>query len=179
MIRLLTAFAFATLTATASGQTPAQQTPPQPPTPEATDDLRPAEVQRLFDAFVVVQIPDALALSEDQYSRLLPKLRQLQQARRQGQQQRLRMIGELTRLTNPKLDPPTDEAVLKERLRTLQELESRTAAELRRAYDAVDEILDTRQRARFRAFEEQIERRKLQLLLRARQNRPPPSTRPR
>lgn len=170
MTRFLATLAFVTLTATASAQ---------PPAPEATEELRPAEVQRLFDAYVVVQIHDALALSEDQYARLLPKLRQLQQVRRQAQQQRLKLIGELTRLTSPKLEPPTDEATLKERLSTLQELESRSAAELRRAYDAVDEILDTRQRARFRVFEEQIERRKLQLLLRARQNRPPPTARPR
>ena len=171
MIRFLATLAFVTVAATASAQ------PPAPP--EATEDLKPAEVQRLFDAYVVVQIHDALALSEDQYARLLPKLRLLQQVRRQAQQQRLKLIGELQRLTNPKLEPATEEAVLKERLSTLQELESRSAAELRRAYDAVDEILDTRQRARFRVFEEQIERRKLQLLLRARQNRPPTTTRPR
>ena len=55
--------------------------------------------------------------------------------------------------------------------RALEELESRTAAELRRAYTAIDEVLDPRQRARFRLLEEQLERRKLELLIRARQNR--------
>ena len=39
-----------------------------------------------------------------------------------------------------------------------------SAAELRRAYDALDEVLDVRQQARFRIFEEMIERRKLDLL---------------
>ena len=51
----------------------------------------------------------------------------------------------------------------------LQELESRTAAEMRKAYNALDEVLDVRQQARFRVFEEQIERRKIELLMRARQ----------
>ena len=44
---------------------------------------------------------------------------------------------------------------------------------MRKAYNALDEVLDVRQQARFRVFEEQIERRKIELLMRARQpNRP-------
>ena len=50
----------------------------------------------------------------------------------------------------------------------LREHDDRAAVELRQAYDALDEVLDTRQQARFRMFEEQIERRKLDLLVRAR-----------
>ena len=38
---------------------------------------------------------------------------------------------------------------------------------MRQAYDALDEVLDVRQQARFRIFEEKIERRKLDLLVRA------------
>jgi hypothetical protein len=48
-------------------------------------------------------------------------------------------------------------------------LDDRSAVELRRAYDALDEVLDVPQQARFRMFEEMIERRKLDLLMRARQ----------
>ena len=48
--------------------------------------------------------------------------------------------------------------------------DERAAAELRRALDGVDEILTVRQQARFRLFEDQMERRKLDLLMRARQN---------
>jgi hypothetical protein len=80
-------------------------------------------------------------------------------------------MNELQRLTNPRAQVKADEAVLKERLNTLQELDARNAAELRKAYTAMDDVLDVRQQARFRVFEEQIERRKLELLLRARQNR--------
>ena len=36
-------------------------------------------------------------------------------------------------------------------------------------YDALDEVLDARQQARFRIFEERLEARKLDLLMRARQ----------
>ena len=40
---------------------------------------------------------------------------------------------------------------------------------MRKAYDGVDEMLDIRQQARFRLFEEQMEQQKLDLLMRARQ----------
>jgi hypothetical protein len=40
---------------------------------------------------------------------------------------------------------------------------------MRRAYESLDEVLDVRQQARFRIFEEMIERRKMDLLMRARQ----------
>jgi hypothetical protein len=156
----------------------AQATEPQQPAvpPEEASNLRPGEVQGLFDAYVLVQVQDSLALSEEDYTRLLPRLRLLQQVRRRTLQERLRLINELRKLTDPKLPQPTDDAILKERLSAFQEFESRTAAELRRAYDGVDEVLTPRQRARFRVFEENVERRKLQLLLRAtRQNRRQPS----
>jgi len=51
----------------------------------------------------------------------------------------------------------------------LRDHDDRSAAELRKSYDALDEILDARQQARFRVFELELERRKLDLLLRARQ----------
>jgi len=58
------------------------------------------------------------------------------------------------------------------RLRDLQELESRTSADLRRAYDTLDAQMDVRRQARFRVFEQNMERRKLQLMLRARRGAP-------
>lgn len=152
-----------------------------PPAPDAAPELRPGEVQGLFDAYVLVQVQDSLGLTEEEYTRLLPRLRLLQQVRRRTQQERVRLVNELRKLTDPKLPGPTEESVLQERLSAFQELESRSAAEIRRAYDGVDEALNPRQRARFRVFEENVERRKLQLLLRAaRPNRPrpPPSSGP-
>ena len=63
---------------------------------------------------------------------------------------------------------PADENAIRNQLTALREHDDRAAAELRQAYDALDEVLDTRQQARFRVFEETIERRKLDLLVRAR-----------
>ena len=140
-------------------------------------DMRPAEIQKLFDAYLVMEAQQALALSDQQYPQFLARVRTLQETRRRTQQERNQLIGQLQRLTNPRL-PAADESEVKSRLASLQELESRTAAEMRKAYNAVDEVLDVRQQARFRVFEEQIERRKIELLMRARQqNRPAPPAR--
>ena len=192
MMHMRTLFATTALVAALSGAAAAQEFQPPTQQPQGpgrqplpgldNSDMTPGEIQKLFDAYLVMEAQEALALSDEQYPQFLTRLRALQETRRRNQQERFRLMGELQRLSNPRQSARADEALLKERLTTLQELESRTAAELRKSYNSLDEVLDLRQQARFRIFEEQIERRKIELLLRARQqNRPkqqPPIRRP-
>jgi len=138
---------------------------------QQADRLEIAELQRLFDAYTVMQAQEALQLDDVQFGQFLPKLKALQDTRRRNEQARVRLVGELARMTAPTATAG-DEAVVRERLRALQELESRSAAELRRAYDTIDQQLDVRRQARFRVFEQNMERRKLQLMLRARRGAP-------
>ncbi|MGE0813885.1 MAG: hypothetical protein AB7O28_03435 [Vicinamibacterales bacterium] len=140
---------------------------PAPP-PAGAPDLRPAEIQRLFDAYLVMEAQQTLGLKDDQYGPFLTRLRHLQDTRRRFLIERGRMLGELGRMSGPRATG--DDAAITERLAALQELESRSAAETRKAYADLDALLSPRQQARFRVFEEQIERRKLELMLRARQN---------
>ena len=74
----------------------------------------------------------------------------------------------LLRLSAP--DAKADDAPLRDGLKALQDLDARTAAEIKKAYEGIDQVLDLRQQARFRVFEEQMERRKIELVTRARQN---------
>lgn len=144
-------------------------------------DMSPAEIQKIFDGYLLVQVQDALGLSEQQFAQIVPRLKALQDTRRRHQQERGRLLMELQRLTRPAPRGPVgDEAMIKERLQKLRENEDRFGEELRRAYVGVDEVLDVRQQGRFRVFEEQIERKKIELLLRARQNpnRPMPKRQP-
>ena len=134
---------------------------------QQADRLEIAELQRLFDAYMVMQAQEALQLDDAQFGQFLPKLKALQETRRRNEQARNQLVGELGRLTAASA-ATVDEAAVRERLRALQELESRSAAELRRAYDTIDQQLDVRRQARFRVFEQNMERRKLQLMLRAR-----------
>ena len=78
-------------------------------------------------------------------------------------------MADLRKLTNPQTGS-NDEASLVERLKALRDEDDRTGADLRKAYEGVDETLDTRQQARFRIFEERMEQQKLELLMRTRQN---------
>lgn len=141
----------------------------QPPGADAAP-LRPAEIQRLFDAYLVMEAQQALGLTDAQYPPFLTRLRGLQDTRRRHLAARGALLAELARLSGPRSAAQGDEGTIRERLAALQELESRHAAELRKAYQDLDALLDARQQARFRVFEDQIERRKLELMLRARQN---------
>ena len=167
------------LAASASAHAQGQgQPPPQGPPPEQggpgpdPGNMSPGEIQKLFDAYIVVEAQRALELSDAQYPQFIARLRTLQDTRRRNQQERMQLMQRLMRLTAPRA-PQVDNSQIEIVLKNLQELESRTAAELRKAYDDLDQVLEVRQRARFRVLEEQVERRKIELLTRARQqNRP-------
>ena len=136
-------------------------------TAQQADRLEIAELQRLFDAYTVMQAQEALQLDDAQFGQFLPKLKALQDTRRRNEVARNQLVAELGRMTAPGT-AGFDEAAVKERMRALLDLEVRAAEELRRAYDTIDQQLDVRRQARFRVFEQNMERRKLQLMLRAR-----------
>jgi hypothetical protein len=134
----------------------------------APGELSPAEVVVMLDAYAMVQAENALQLNDSQFGSFVGRLKTLQETRRKNQRARNQIVQELRRLTAAQVTT-IDEAAVRDRLKALRELDDRSAADLRRAYDSLDEVLDVRQQARFRIFEEQLERRKMDLLLRARQ----------
>jgi hypothetical protein len=154
----------------AAAQPPAE--PPPRARPGNPAGLSPVEVLNMLDAYALVQAESALELRDGQYGEFVTRLKRLQETRRRNQQDRNRQIQELRRLTQPRPQQPQakqgDDSVISERLKALKDHDARAAAELSRAYDALDEVLDVRQQARFRAFEENLERRKIDLLMRAR-----------
>lgn len=137
---------------------------------EGQPGVTPGEVQKMFDAYALMQAQEQLKIGDEQFTRFLTRFKTLQEVRRQAQQERARIIVELRRLTS---EAQADEPQIKDRLTALQELDTRSAADVKKAYDAIDQVLDLRQQGKFRVFEEQMERRKLELVMRARQaNRP-------
>jgi hypothetical protein len=137
--------------------------------PPGARPIAAGEVQQLFEGWTLVQAQDALRLSDEQYGRFVTRLKALQSARRRHQIARNKILADLRQLTNPQRGNG-DEATIAERIKALRDEDERAAADIRQAYDGVDETLDTRQQARFRLFEERMEQRKLELLMRARQN---------
>lgn len=164
---LVGAVALATA-ATAAAQN-ARNNATQPRPNRNAGQLAPAEVVGMLDAYAVVQAQDALQLTDAQYGPFVTRLRKLQETRRRNQQARNQILQELRQLAGSQATAPFDDAAIKERLKALREHDDRAAAELKRAYDGLDEVIDVPQQARFRIFEETIERRKLDLLMRARQ----------
>jgi hypothetical protein len=141
----------------------------RPAAAQSTDPLSPADVAKLFEAYAVVQAQEMLGLDEAQYGRFVPRYRALIEVRRRGLNARLRAVQELNRLTKTEV-PVVDETRVRDLIAGLADSDARTAGEVQTALSAVDEVLTLRQRARFRVFEEQMERRKVELMIRARQN---------
>jgi hypothetical protein len=138
---------------------------------DAPAPLALGEIQKLLDGYAIVQAQEYLGMTDAQFGPFLPKMRALQDARRRNEQERLRLLQELRRLTNPRSQ--AQESDIRDRVRALRELQTKAVTDAQRAYDSIDQSLDVRQQARFRLFEQEIEQRKLQLLMRARQqNRP-------
>ena len=122
--------------------------------PQVGPELSPAEVQQLFDAFVLVQAQDALSLTDAQFAPFVSSLKRLQDVRRRNQEQRqLRTLQQMAARTD------TSDRELETRLQALDDHRTRAAASVRAAYADVDAVLELRQRIRFRTFELRMERR--------------------
>ena len=141
-------------------------------------DLAPAEIQRLFDAFVLVQAQEALELSEDQFAQFVSRLKRLQESRRTNQREEQRLLRVVQRLATR---PDVTDTQIETRLQELEDHRLHAAAAERAAYAEIDDVLEVRQRVRFRFFEQRMERRKLELVMRAGRARPsqPPQRRQR
>src|SRR4029078_1685971 len=96
----------------------------------------------------------------------LVRFKSLQEVRRRALQEHTRLVAELRRLL---VQGQVDEGQLKDRMQELQELDSRAVADVKKAYEALDQVRDVKQQASLRVFEEQMERRKIELITRARQ----------
>jgi Spy/CpxP family protein refolding chaperone len=136
-----------------------------------TPGVSPGDVQRMFDAYALVQAQEQLKIGDEQFAKFMPRFKALQEARRKTQADRGQIIIELRRLS---VATPLDEAQIKEKLRALQDTDMRAAADLKKSYESIDQVLDLKQQAQFRVFEEVMERRKLDMIARARANRPRP-----
>lgn len=149
----------------------AQTAAPAQPQAERRDEVvrvKPAELANALDQYALVQARRTLQLTDGEYQQLLPRLKNLHQTRRRNTIARNRLVQELRRLVGARATAEPDEKTVAEAVRALREHDDRAFRELQAAYDALDEVLTPRQRARFRLFEENLEARKLDLVIRAR-----------
>jgi hypothetical protein len=173
VLTLVTIVGLATIGAAAQGRQAAPERPRGRAAAEA-DPLAPAQILNMLDAWAIVQAQETLQIPDDKYGEFVARLKRLQQTRRRNQRGRNALLAELRRLAGAQA-PQIDEGAVRQRLNALREHDERAAGEIRQAYEALDQVLDVRQQARFRLFEEVLERRKIDLLKRAEQG----ATRPR
>jgi hypothetical protein len=128
--------------------------------------MTPGELERWVDSYVLLQAQETLKLTDAQFPRFVQRLKAMQELRRKHLQARRQMLATLAGLMKA---TPYDETAVRERLKALHDADVQSAAELQKSRDLIDEVLDVSQQARFRLFEEAVERRKIELLMRARQ----------
>jgi hypothetical protein len=155
---------------------PSQQPPPAPPDQvgragrqgqrnPAEAGMNMADVNDMFRGVEINQAERFLQLTDKQWAPFMNEFRQLQRVRDQHQMQRNRMLMAIRQAINgANNQPPADDPALEGLLKKLDDLEQRTEQELKARHAAVDAVLSVRQRARFRLFQEQMERYKIELL---------------
>jgi 3-oxoacyl-ACP reductase-like protein len=141
---------------------------PAPPAAGAPAEpgVSPGDVQRMFDAYALMQAQEQLKISDEKFAQFLTRYKALQEVRRKNLQEHGRLLVDMRQMLNT---PTPDESQLKDKMKALQDLEARSITDVRKAVDAIDQVLDVKQQAKFRVFEEAMERRKLELVTRARQ----------
>ena len=130
----------------------------------ATPTADSAEV--LFERYVRRQARVALQLSSEEMRVVEPRLAALQATRRRLLRERQRHLNQLAQAT--RTGGGGNPEVVRERLDAFEAFKLRADTELRDAVQAVEQVLSVEQRARFAVFERQMERRKLELMSRAR-----------
>mgnify|MGYP004239905141 CR=1 FL=1 len=131
-------------------------------------EIAPGEVERLFEAFGLVQPQDALQLSNEHFPRFVAALNALEELRRERERTRRQLLVTARRLAT---QVGTADAVLEEHLEHLDAHARESRTLLRAAQETLDAVLDPRQRIRYRFFEQRMERRKLELVMQARGGR--------
>lgn len=146
--------------------------------PPAGGPVRPREEAfRMVDAYFVSNLQESLGLTDEQFVRLLPMVKRLQNDRRQLAQSRQRALQEMRKLLQ---SGAATEGQIAELLRELKAVESEQPNVVRRDLEAIDSVLTPLQQAKYRILEVEVERKIREVMTQMReQARPPGRGRPR
>jgi len=122
----------------------------------------PQQVEQFLDTYALVQAQEQLQLTDEQFTTFAPRLTRLHIVRRRVGNQRRQLLGELRVLLGQ--SPAAGDEVIMAKVRALDDFTRRGGEEIQKASVEVDGALTAWQRGRFRLFEEQLERKKIDLL---------------
>jgi len=127
------------------------------------------EAFRIVDAYVLSHLQESLALSSEQYVKVLPLVTRLQGDRREFFLARGRVIRDMRHLLHAGGGSETE---LLGKLGELKRLESEGPVRVKSDADALDAALTPLQQAKFRLLELEVEQRMRELMGRARPGSP-------
>lgn len=113
------------------------------------------EAFRMIDAYFISNLQESLSLSDEQFARLLPLVKRLQDDRRALATRRTKALVELQRLL---AGGDATESRVGEMLREIKAVEAEEPDVLRRDREAIDALLAPLQQAKYRVFEAEVER---------------------
>src|SRR5947209_10270872 len=90
---------------------------------EGDERISPSEIQRMFDAYALMQAQEQLKIGDEQFAKFLTRFKALQDVRRQALVERARIVNTLRRLVN---QGGTD-AEIRDRITALQDLDTKAA----------------------------------------------------
>jgi hypothetical protein len=151
----------------AAGQDPT----PATEAPRADTDRKPPvrdEAFRMADAYIVAHLQERLALTDDQFVKVLPSVKKLNDERRHA---RVRKMVALRRLQRELERGVATERGLSEGVAAIREAESSLRDAEEKHIAAIDAVLTPVQQAKFRVLEYEIDRRMRSLLERTARER--------
>lgn len=113
------------------------------------------EAFKMVDAYIVSNLQESVGLTDEQFARLLPLVKRLQNDRRDLAQRRGRALGEMRRVLG---SGSATEARVLELLKEVKEVEAAQHETVRRDVEAIDQALTPVQQAKFRLLEGEVER---------------------
>lgn len=128
------------------------------------------DVYKMIDAYILSNIQESLELTDEQYVKLLPLVKRLQNDRRELGRRRMEAMQELRRVLEA---GSATEARVAELLREIKTVEAEEPAAVRRDRDAIDAVLNPVQQAKYRILEIEVERRIRDVMSRMRQQQRP------
>jgi hypothetical protein len=133
--------------------------------PAEQPGLNMADVNDMFQGLEISEVERFLQLTAEQWAPFMKEFRQYQQVRNRHQMQRNRLVMAIRQALNGfQNQPPADDATVEGLVKKLADFEQQIGAELKARHAAIDAVLSIRQRARFIVFQENMERRKIELL---------------
>jgi len=130
----------------------------------------------MIDAYIVSNLQESLELTDDQFVKLLPLVKHLQNDRRALVQRRQQSLMELRRLL---ASGGATEPRVSELLRQVKAVEAEEPATLRKDRDAIDAALTPLQQAKFRVLEVEVDRKIRELMNQIRSERRGAAAKPR